>query len=205
VLGNVPAADAVRPGLIVYGIIPDDVGRVDSDLARRLTPALAFRARPVRVVDLPAEHGISYGPTFTTARASRIATLPFGYGDGWPRALSNRAEALVRGIRVPLVGNVAMDAVMADVTDVPGTAVGIDDEFTLIGSDGGDRIGAADLARQRGTNAWEVVTAMSGRLARVYHAAAGILGVRSSVRGDDWWPGSSSGTATSATSRLTPS
>ena len=81
---------------------------------------MSLIARPVRVADLPAGWGISYGPTFRTARPSRIATLPLGYGDGWSRRLSNRASAIVRGVRVPLVGNVAMDAVMADVTDVPG-------------------------------------------------------------------------------------
>ena len=80
-------------------------------------------ARPVRVADLPAGWGISYGPTFRTERPSRIATLPLGYGDGWSRQLSNRASAIVRGRLVPLVGNVAMDAVMADVTDVPGPPV----------------------------------------------------------------------------------
>jgi len=205
VLGNVPAADAVRPGLIVYGIVPDDVGPVDSSLAARLRPVLALRARPTRVIDLPAGHGVSYGPTFTTSRPSRIATLPLGYGDGWPRALSNRAEALVRGVRVPLVGNVAMDAVMADATDVPGAPVGVDDEFTLIGIDGEDEIAAAEVAGQRDTNAWEVVTGMSARLARVYHAAAGIVGVRVLLRGENWWPGSSSGTGTSANSRSTRS
>ena len=107
------------------------------DAARRaLRPILSLRARPVRVLDLPAGSGIGYGPSFVTARPSRIATLPLGYGDGWSRALSNRAEALVRGRRVPLVGNVSMDAVMADVTDVPGGPVTPDDEFTLIGEDG---------------------------------------------------------------------
>jgi alanine racemase len=71
------------------------------------------------VAELPVGHGVSYGPTWRAGRPSRIATLPIGYGDGWPRSLSNRATALVRGVRVPEVGNVAMDATMIDVTDVP--------------------------------------------------------------------------------------
>ena len=203
--GKVPAGEAVRPGLVVYGLAPDDAGPVAGPLVDALRPVLALRARPVRVADLPAGTGVSYGPTFTTARPSRIATLPVGYGDGWPRALSNRAEALVRGVRVPLVGNVAMDAVMADVTDVPDRPVGVDDEFTLIGRDGDEEIRVADVAQQRTTNAWEVVTAMSARLPRVYHAAAGIVHVRTLVHAEDAWPGSSSGTATSATSRSTRS
>ena len=91
-----------------------------AEASAALRPVMALLARPVRVVDLPAGHGVSYGPSFVTARPSRIATLPVGYGDGWRRALSDRASALVRGVAVPLVGRVAMDAVMADVTDVPG-------------------------------------------------------------------------------------
>ena len=101
---------------------------------------------------------------------------------GWPRSLANRAEALVRGVRVPVVGNVAMDAIMLDVTDVPGAAVTVDDEVTLIGRQGDDEITANDLARARGTISREVVTALSRRLPRVYDAAAGISGVRTLVR-----------------------
>ncbi|MEZ0240950.1 MAG: alanine racemase, partial [Chloroflexota bacterium] len=114
------AYDGVRPGLAIYGLVPDELDpTTTAEAARRLRPAMALYARPVRVAELPSGTGISYGPTFRTTRPSRIATLPLGYGDGWPRALSNRAWAVVRGVRVPLVGNVAMDAVMADVTDVP--------------------------------------------------------------------------------------
>ena len=126
----------------------------------------------MRVATLPTGSGISYGPTFRTARPSCIATLPLGYGDGWSRALSNRAEALVRGMRVPLVGNVAMDAVMADVTEVPGEPVTVDDEFVLIGTQGSEAITAAEVAAARGTNSWEVVTNLAARLPRVYHAAS---------------------------------
>jgi alanine racemase len=157
------------------------------------------------VVDLPAGHGISYGPTFETGRPSRIATLPLGYGDGWPRSLSNRAEALVRGVRAPLVGNVAMDACMVDVTDVPGPPVSVDDEFVLLGAQGSERITAADLARARTTNSWEVVTSTARRLSRVYDAPSGARSVRTLVSGEDMWLGSNSGTATSATSRSTRS
>jgi alanine racemase len=181
-LGDVPRYDAVRPGLITYGLIPDELGdRVSWQGAfvagaDRLRPALAVLARPVRVAELEAGHGVSYGPTWTAARPSRIATLPIGYGDGWPRSLSNRAEVLVRGIRAPVVGNVAMDATMVDVTDVPGRPVDADDEFVLIGRQDGAEISAGDVAQWRTTNSWEVVTTLSGRLTRVYHAAAGLVG-----------------------------
>jgi alanine racemase len=121
---------------------------------------------------------VSYGPSFVTPRPSNIATLPLGYADGYPRSLSNRAQALVRGMRVPIVGTVAMDAVMADVTDVPGTAVTVDDEFALIGDQGGETIGVAEVARWGNTISHEVMTAMSARLPRVYYAEAEAVELR---------------------------
>jgi alanine racemase len=127
---------------------------------------------------LPADWGVSYGPTFRTKRESRIATLPIGYADGWPRSLSNKAQVLVRGRRVPQVGTVAMDALMVDVTDVPGPAVTIDDEFTLIGRQGSEAIGAQEVARWGNTISYEVVSAMSGRLPRVYYADSKPIAMR---------------------------
>jgi alanine racemase len=177
---GVAGFDGVRPGLSIYGIVPDEfAGRTLREPGRAaFRPVMSLHARPVRVADLPAGHGISYGPTFTTQRPSRIATLALGYGDGYARANANRAQALVRGQRVPLVGNVTMDAVMFDVSDVPGPPVGLDDEFVLLGSQGDDRISTEDLAQLRTTNTWEVLVQMAGRLPRVYHAAAGAIGLR---------------------------
>jgi alanine racemase len=205
-VGGLAAYDVIRPGLVTFGIVPDAVGtgREVVDL-RSLRPALSLKARPVRVVDLPAGWGISYGPTFETRRPSRIATLPLGYGDGWSRALSNRAEVLVRGTRAPLIGNVSMDAVMVDVTDVPGSPVTVDDEFVFIGRQGDDAIAAVDVARRLGTISWEIVTAMSRRLPRVYDALPGAVGLRTLIWPGTTWHASSSGTATSATWRSTRS
>ncbi len=211
VLPVVPTYDAVRPGLITYGLVPEELTAPGIEPNRlrpavtRLRPVMSLVARPVRVADLPAGHGVSYGPTWRAARPSRIATLPIGYGDGWPRSLSNRGRVLVRGVRAPIVGNVAMDATMVDVTDVPGPPVGTADEFVLLGRQGTDEITAAELARWRTTNSWEVVTAMSARLTRVYHAAAGPAGTRSLGSQETRWPASNSGMATSATSRSTRS
>ena len=171
-LDGMASLDGARPGLAIYGLVPDELLGLVGASADGLRPVLSLRARPVRVTDLPAGWGVGYGPTFTTSRSSRIATLPIGYGDGWPRSLSNRAEAIVRGRRVPLVGNVAMDAVMADVTDLPWPPVTPHDEFVLIGSQGEERITAADLAAARRTNSWEVETSLAARLPRVYHAAS---------------------------------
>jgi alanine racemase len=130
------------------------------------------------VVDLPAGHGVSYGPTFVTRRPSRIATLPVGYGDGWRRAYSDRTSALARGVRVPVVGRVAMDAIMVDVTDVPGPAVTEEDEFVLLGGQGSEAITATDLARIVDTIPYEVTTGMAHRLPRVYHRAGTPTGLR---------------------------
>jgi alanine racemase len=205
-LNGIPSYEAVRPGLMTYGIAPEelDPGSLPP-AAARLRPVMSLKARPVRVADLPAGHGISYGPTFETGRPSRIATLPLGYGDGWPRSLSNQGQALVRGGRVPLVGNVAMDAIMFDVTDVPGPPVGVDEEFVLLGSQGSERITALDLAQARTTNSWEVVTTTSRRLPRVYHASAGPVGVRTLASVEGAWLESNSGMETSASSRSTRS
>jgi len=179
VLTGVEAYDGIRPGLSIYGILPDELDPDDlpPEVVNRFRPVMSLHAQPVRVADLEPGHGVSYGPTFTTARASRIATLPLGYGDGLSRSLSNRAEALVRGRRVPVVGNVAMDATMVDVTGIE-PPVTTADEFVLLGSQGGELIRAEDLARLRTTNTWEVVTSMAGRLPRVYHAASGPIGLR---------------------------
>ena len=185
--GGVASLDGIRPGLAVYGLVPDEllVGVDSAAMLERagLRPVLSLHAQPVRVADLPAGWGIGYGPSFVTARPSRIATLPLGYGDGWPRSLSNRATGLVRGVRAPIVGNVAMDAVMVDVTDVPGEPIGVHDEFVLIGRQGDEEIPAASIAAARSTNSWEVVTTMAARLPRVYHAGSGPQGLRTLVSG----------------------
>ena len=124
-----PGSPAVRgvsvPASSVYGLVPDELDPVSAGARAGigLRPAMSLHARAVRVADLPTDWGISYGPIFRTERPSRIANCRSGYGDGWSRALSNRGDALVRGVRVPIVGRVAMDATMVDVTDVPGPPV----------------------------------------------------------------------------------
>jgi alanine racemase len=188
--GDVLRWDTVRAGIATYGLVPDGLvpPQATRESAARLRPVMSLHARPVRVLDLPSGHGVSYGPTFVTNRRTRIATLPLGYADGWRRVLTDRAEALVRGIRVPIVGRVAMDAVMADVTDVPGPPVTEDDEFVLLGEQGRERITAHDLAAVCGTISYEIVTGMSPRLARVYHAAGSAIGARTLTGGRSAWP-----------------
>ena len=176
--GTAPALSMVRPGLVLYGVAPPDLplspeGRL---AAEALRPVMSLKARAVRVLDVPAGTSVGYGATWRAERASRIATLPLGYGDGYARTSAPGAEALVRGRRVPVVGLISMDALSIDVTDVPG--MGYDDEVVLLGRQGDERILATDLARRRNTIAWEVLSGMARRIPRVYDAATGPKGIR---------------------------
>lgn len=168
----------VRPGLALYGELPDglDVAPTAMAAASALRPALTLKARPVRVTSVPGGTPVGYGGRWVSGRPSRIATLPLGYGDGFARSSQPGGTALVRGARVPLVGTVAMDAVGADVTDMPD--VGVDDEFVLLGAQGGERITATELAQRRTTISWEVLSSMAHRLPRVYHSGSRVISVR---------------------------
>jgi alanine racemase len=175
---SAPQLDMVRIGLALYGLLPEalPIAPAAHDAAQALRPAMSLHARPLRLAQVAPGEGVGYGSRWRAARPSRVATLPLGYGDGWSYGSAGRTFALVRGRRVPLVGSVAMDAVAADVTDVPGVTAG--DEFVLLGAQGGAQIGALELAQQRTTIPWEVVTSMASRLPRVYHAAGKVLSVR---------------------------
>ena len=175
---RVPNYEGVRVGLALYGLLPADfpLSPAAHAAAEALRPVMALKCRPLRVETFPAGTPVSYGGLWVSQRESRIATLPVGYGDGWQRSSSPLACALVRGVRVPLIGSVTMDAVMADVTDVPG--VELDDEFVLIGRQDGAQIATNELARLRTTIPWEVVTSMAYRLPRVYHADSVLKGLR---------------------------
>lgn len=153
---GITPGDYVRTGIALYGGAPLDV---DSP---RLEPVLRWRTEIARLKELPPGHAIGYGTTFFTQRASRIATLPVGYADGYNRRLSNRAEVLVRGRRVPVVGRVSMDLVTIDVTDVPDAALG--DEVVLLG----DTITAEELAAKLDTISYEVFCNVSKRVPRLY-------------------------------------
>ena len=153
---------AVRPGLMMYGYNPleEQKGTID------LRPALSLKTRIAFIKKVPAGDPISYGRTFVTKQASVIATLPIGYADGYSRGLSNKGEALVRGVRVPLVGRVCMDMCMLDITAVPDAQTG--DEVVLIGQQGQERITADDIAAKTGTIAYEVLCGITNRVPRIY-------------------------------------
>ena len=164
--------NAVRPGLLVYGIVPPGARRVPPALRKHLRPALAWKCHVSLVKTVPPGTPLSYGHTFTTAKKMRVATLTAGYGDGYLRAGSNRAQVLIRGHRCRILGRITMDQMIADVSRVPGVRPG--DEVVLIGRQGRAQITATELAHWFGTIPWEVLTNINHRVRRIYrgsHAA----------------------------------
>jgi alanine racemase len=157
---------AVRPGLGLFGLAPAWATAVRAELR----PALALKARALRLFDLAAGEGIGYGLRFRATRDTRIATLGIGYGDGWPRVHANNGAVLVHGQRAPIVGAISMDGLMVDVGGIAGVTYA--DEFVLIGEQEGARITADEVAAERRTINYEVTTALRGRLPRL-HLGAG--------------------------------
>jgi alanine racemase len=153
-----------RVGGAMYGLTRDALSPNLKPFDAR--PVMSLHSRVVMLKTTPAGTPIGYGLSFTTARESRIATLPIGYADGLRRSHSNNGQVLLRGHFAPIVGRVSMDLTIIDVTDVPGAEVG--DEALLIGERGGLRISAEDLAEQIGTISYEIVTGISARVPRVY-------------------------------------
>jgi len=154
--------DVVRTGLSVYGYRPAPWCGTDTDLR----PALSLRTRIARVEDVERGGTVGYGRTWAASRVSRIALLMAGYADGYRRNLSNRAHVLVGGRRAPVVGRIAMDMCMVDVTAVPEAEVG--GVATLIGQDGEERVDADELAALGDTISWEILSGISARVPRLY-------------------------------------
>lgn len=150
----------VRVGILAYGLNPSET----TPCPDGFRPVLSFKTRIAQVKSLPAGACVSYGCSFVTERPSRIAVIPVGYGDGFRRAPAGWGEALVRGHRVPIVGNVCMDMTMLDVTDTPAAKEG--DEVVLIGAQGDERITADEIAQRLGTINYEVVTQILPRVPR---------------------------------------
>jgi alanine racemase len=157
--------DMVRPGIALYGCYAGDGAWAGKDM---LQPVMSFKSRIIQVKEVPAGTGVSYGYTYVTGRPSRLAVLPVGYNDGYLRALSNRAEVLVRGQRAPQRGRICMNVTMIDVTDIPGVCAG--DEVTLMGMQQGGRISAEEVADWMGTINYEVLCLFGNSNSRVYLA-----------------------------------
>jgi alanine racemase len=154
----------VRLGGVLYGLWRDVTDRSIEPLDWR--PLMSLRTRIVLLKTVPAGAPLGYGGTFVTSRASRIATLAIGYGDGLRRALSNQGHVIVREQLAPIVGRVSMDLTLVDVTDVKDAAEG--DEAVVIGGQGSLRITAEEVAAQVGTLSYEVTCGISARVPRVY-------------------------------------
>lgn len=149
----------VRPGLILYGLYPREGLRI------KLKPVLSLKCRIVYSKRLSKGQGVSYGHTYVTKRNTTVVILPIGYGDGYPRNLSNLAPVLIKGRRFKISGRVCMDQIVVDVGDLP---VSIGDEAVLIGSQGKNKITAEELAELSGTIPYEIVCGIGSRVPRVY-------------------------------------
>jgi alanine racemase len=155
------AANAVRPGIFLYGGHP--APRVPLVPGPRRVAALKSRLALVR--DKPAGSTVGYGATYAAPRAEQWGTVTIGYGDGLPRVLGNRGMVLVRGTRVPVIGRVSMDLITVSLRAVPDAAVG--DVVTLIGEDGEHRITVDDVASLAGTISYEILSGLGKRLPRI--------------------------------------
>ncbi len=159
-----------RPGLILYGaLLSEALIPFAESFAKGVggfQPVMQWKSRIIQVNTLPPGAGLSYGKTQSTRRESRIATLPLGYADGLARNLSNKMHVLVRGRRTPQVGNICMDMILIDVTEVPEAREG--DEVVIIGTQGEESIRVEEVAAQSGTLPYETLCAVGKRVPRVY-------------------------------------
>ena len=154
--------DLVRPGIALYGVLPDP----DAQTALDLRPVMSLVSQVVYFKVVPAGQPVSYGATWSPKVDTRMVTIPIGYGDGFPRALSSRGEVLVRGHRLPIAGRICMDQFMADLG--PGGTGYNEDEVVLIGRQGDQAIRCEDVARAAGTIPYEILVGLNTRIPREY-------------------------------------
>ena len=153
--------DMVRPGIMLYGVYPSP------ETARTVTvqPAMAWKSRVVYFKVVKPGHAVSYGSTWQPDHMVRIVTVPVGYGDGYFRSMSNRAQLIIRGGKFAQVGTICMDQLMAN---IEWTSAYNGDEVILLGESGGERITVEDLAHWAGTIPYEILTNINTRVPRVY-------------------------------------
>lgn len=155
--------DMVRAGIGLYGCCMPE-------MADALRPAQTLSTRPIRIERIQAGDTVGYGRTFRAERETLVMTLPIGYGDGYPRILSNRADVLVHGRRARIIGRVCMDMLMADVTDIPDVC--LDDEVVLMGEQGEEKITPDELAQLAQTIPYEIMLGFLPRIPRVIEPIA---------------------------------
>ena len=162
--------DLVRAGVTMYGLYPsEEVGRDTVSLK----PALSLYSHIVFIKTVPAGQPISYGGTYVTEKKMRVATVPMGYGDGYPRSLSNKGCVLIGGKRAPILGRVCMDQFMVDVTDIPEAKEG--DRVVLLGFDGEEHLSAEELGAASGRFNYELVCDFGKRIPRIYTRQGDII------------------------------
>lgn len=162
-LREIPGCNLIRPGITLYGALPssDFQGKLE------MQPVMCLKSRVAMLKWVEAGTTISYARRFTAGARTLIASVPVGYADGYPRTLTNRGEALIRGRRAKVAGTVCMDWIMLDVTNIPDVTIG--DEVVLMGPDAcGNRIQAEELAEWAGTIPYEIFCGISKRVPRVY-------------------------------------
>ncbi len=170
--------DIARAGITLYGLMPssyvyDRLNSADSVeggyvplSSFRFKSALELKSHIVYIKYIEPGEAVSYGGTFKAEKRMRVATIPVGYGDGYPRSLSNKGCVLIRGKRSPILGRVCMDQFMVDVTDIPEAAEG--DRVTLIGTDGGDRLSMEELGDISGRFNYELACDLGRRIPRIF-------------------------------------
>ena len=162
---RVPEANLsiVRAGITIYGIYPSS--EVERDIVK-LAPVMELKSHITYVKDVPAGAAISYGGTYVADKKRRVATIPVGYADGYPRQLSNKGWVLIHGKKAPILGRVCMDQFMADVTEIDNVKKG--DEVTLLGRDGDEFISIEEMGDLCGRFSYEFACYISPRVPRVY-------------------------------------
>lgn len=171
--------DMVRAGITMYGLYPSD--EVPSG-ETYLKPAMTLHSEVVYVKTIHPGQSVSYGGTFTAKRDTRVATIPVGYGDGYPRSLSGgKGYVLIRGKRAEILGRVCMDQFMVDVTEIPGVTVG--DKVTLIGTDRSETITAELLGELSGRFNYELVCDFSRRIPRTYIRQGKTIAIQDMIDG----------------------
>ncbi len=164
------ALDMVRPGIALYGVLPDPASLRTVDLR----PALSLASQVVYFKVVKAGHSVSYGATWAPLQDTRIVTIPIGYGDGYPRSLSSRGDVLIRGQRHPIVGRICMDQFMVDLGP-DGTAYN-EDAVVLIGRQGDAQITCEAVAQAAGTIPYEILVGLNDRIPREYVGGAAVGG-----------------------------
>ncbi len=161
---NLPEAhlNMVRPGLSIYGVSPSEYVKG----AESLRPTLSLKTKVAFLKTIPKGRTLSYARTYKTEKEMKVATLPVGYGDGYPLSLSNKGYVLIRGKKARILGAVTMDQIMVDVTDIKN--VKTEDIAVLIGKQGDEEITAIEIARMAGTIPYEIFTSINKRVQRVY-------------------------------------